>query len=72
MLKEAASTTRDSTVNVKQLFDLTGRVAIVTGGSIGLGRQMAEGLAEMGAMVGLGLGHTTFLAEYVDSSNIGV
>jgi len=51
MLKEAASTTRNSTVNVKQLFDLTGRVAIVTGGSIGLGRQMAEGLAEMGADV---------------------
>jgi NAD(P)-dependent dehydrogenase (short-subunit alcohol dehydrogenase family) len=49
MLKEAASTTRDSTVSVKQLFDLTGRVAIVTGGSIGLGRQMADGLAEMGA-----------------------
>ena len=36
-------------MNVKQLFDLTGRVAIVTGGSIGLGRQMAEGLSEMGA-----------------------
>jgi gluconate 5-dehydrogenase len=36
-------------VNVKQLFDLTGRVAIVSGGSIGLGRQMAEGLSEMGA-----------------------
>jgi NAD(P)-dependent dehydrogenase (short-subunit alcohol dehydrogenase family) len=36
-------------MDVKQLFDLTGRVAIVTGGSIGLGRQMAEGLAEMGA-----------------------
>jgi NAD(P)-dependent dehydrogenase (short-subunit alcohol dehydrogenase family) len=36
-------------MNVKQLFDLTGRVAIVTGGSIGLGRRMAEGLAEMGA-----------------------
>ena len=51
MLKEAASTTRDSTLSVKQLFDLTGRVAIVTGGSIGLGRQMAEGLAEMGADV---------------------
>lgn len=50
MLKEA-DPTRDSTVNVKQLFDLTGRVAIVTGGSIGLGRQMAEGLAEMGANV---------------------
>ncbi|HLP99641.1 MAG TPA: SDR family oxidoreductase [Candidatus Limnocylindria bacterium] len=35
--------------SVKQLFDLSGRVAIITGGSIGLGRQMAEGLAEMGA-----------------------
>src|SRR5215469_9696450 len=39
----------DSPVNVKKLFDLSGCVAIVTGGSIGLGRQMAEGLAEMGA-----------------------
>src|ERR1700739_1711642 len=39
----------DSPVNIKKLFDLSGRVAIVTGGSIGLGRQMAEGLAEMGA-----------------------
>jgi gluconate 5-dehydrogenase len=36
-------------MKVRQLFDLTGRVAIITGGSIGLGRQMAEGLAEMGA-----------------------
>src|SRR2546430_16252670 len=37
--------------SVKQLFDLSGRVAIITGGSIGLGRQMAEALAEMGANV---------------------
>ena len=44
MLKEAIESK-----NVKQLFDLAGRVAIVTGGSIGLGRQMAEGLAEAGA-----------------------
>ncbi|HXP40842.1 MAG TPA: SDR family oxidoreductase [Candidatus Acidoferrales bacterium] len=56
MLKEAAQATQNSTVqnstgNVKQLFDLTGRVAIITGGSIGLGRQMAEGLAEMGANI---------------------
>jgi gluconate 5-dehydrogenase len=36
-------------VKTRQIFDLTGRVAIVTGGSVGLGRQMAEGLAEMGA-----------------------
>jgi len=38
-----------ATKTVKQLFDLTGRVAIITGGSIGLGRQMAEALAESGA-----------------------
>ena len=38
-------------MNARHLFDLTGRVAIITGGSIGLGRQMAEGLAEMGANV---------------------
>jgi NAD(P)-dependent dehydrogenase (short-subunit alcohol dehydrogenase family) len=36
-------------VNIQQLFNLRGRVAIITGGSIGLGRQMAEGLAEAGA-----------------------
>lgn len=36
-------------MNAKQLFDLRGRVAVITGGSVGLGRQMAEGLAEMGA-----------------------
>jgi gluconate 5-dehydrogenase len=34
---------------INQLFDLTGRVAIVTGGSRGLGQEMAEGLAEAGA-----------------------
>jgi gluconate 5-dehydrogenase len=37
------------TKHVKELFDLTGRAAIVTGGSRGLGKEMAEGLAEAGA-----------------------
>lgn len=32
-----------------QLFDLTGRIALITGSSRGLGRAMAEGLAQAGA-----------------------
>jgi NAD(P)-dependent dehydrogenase (short-subunit alcohol dehydrogenase family) len=39
--------------SVKQLFDLTGRTALVTGGSRGLGLQMAEALGEMGAKVAI-------------------
>jgi NAD(P)-dependent dehydrogenase (short-subunit alcohol dehydrogenase family) len=36
-------------VSVRELFDLSGKVAIVTGGGSGIGRQMAQGLAESGA-----------------------
>jgi NAD(P)-dependent dehydrogenase (short-subunit alcohol dehydrogenase family) len=35
--------------SIAELFDLTGRTAIVTGGSRGLGKEIAEGLAEAGA-----------------------
>ena len=34
---------------IQQLFDLSGKAAIVTGGSRGLGLEMAEGLGEAGA-----------------------
>src|SRR3990170_8713910 len=40
-------------MNVKQLLDLKGRIALVTGGSRGLGLQMAEALGEVGARLAL-------------------
>jgi NAD(P)-dependent dehydrogenase (short-subunit alcohol dehydrogenase family) len=40
-----------TSVPLKSLLDLTGRIAVVTGGSRGLGFQMAEALGEFGATV---------------------
>ncbi|MEG0317826.1 MAG: SDR family NAD(P)-dependent oxidoreductase, partial [Comamonas sp.] len=39
------------TRSVQQLFDLKGKTALVTGGSRGLGLQMAQALGEAGARV---------------------
>src|SRR5438105_9594174 len=50
---------------INQLFDLSGRVAIVTGGSRGLGREMAEGLAEAGASLMLCARRDEWLAPTV-------
>ncbi|HEX6267284.1 MAG TPA: SDR family oxidoreductase [Burkholderiales bacterium] len=38
---------------MQQLFDLRGKTALVTGGSRGLGLQMAEALGEMGAKIAI-------------------
>ena len=40
-------------MSVKKMFDLSGKTALITGGSRGLGLQMAEALGEMGARVAI-------------------
>ena len=50
-------------MSVKQLFDLTGKVALITGGSRGLGLQMAEALGEMGARLAITARKADELAE---------
>jgi len=40
-------------MNVKDLFDLSGKTALITGGSRGLGLQIAEALGEVGAKVAI-------------------
>ena len=50
-------------MSVKKLFDLTGKVALVTGGSRGLGLQIAEALGEMGARIALTARKTDELAQ---------
>lgn len=52
--------------NVKELFDLTGRTAIVTGGSRGIGKEMAEALGESGAGLMLCARRAEWLEETVN------
>jgi NAD(P)-dependent dehydrogenase (short-subunit alcohol dehydrogenase family) len=48
------------------LFDLTGRVALVTGGNKGLGKAMARGLAEAGADIVIASRHEDELQAALD------
>jgi NAD(P)-dependent dehydrogenase (short-subunit alcohol dehydrogenase family) len=50
-------------MSVKQLFQLDGQVALITGGSRGLGLQMAEALGEMGCKVAISARKADELAE---------
>ncbi len=52
---------------LKELFDLSGKVALVTGGSRGLGEEMAEGLAEAGASLMLLARREQWLTPTVES-----
>src|SRR3954452_7248467 len=48
------------------LFDLSGRVALVTGGNKGLGKAMARGFAEAGADVIIASRHESELKAALD------
>jgi NAD(P)-dependent dehydrogenase (short-subunit alcohol dehydrogenase family) len=49
-----------------KIFDLTGKVALVTGGSKGLGKAMASGLAEAGADIIISSRHEDELKSALD------
>lgn len=52
---------------LSSLFDLKGKVALVTGGSRGLGEEMAEGLAEAGASLFLVARREKWLTPTIDA-----
>lgn len=57
--------------NIRQLFDLSGRVALCTGGSSGIGRRMALALSQAGADVVLVGRNEAALAEAMEQIKTG-
>lgn len=58
---------------LKDMFDLSGQVALITGGSRGLGLQIAEGLGELGARVAISARHKDELDQAVAHlSHLGI
>jgi len=53
-------------MKVTEMFDLRGRTAVVTGGSRGIGKEMAEGLAEAGAQLVLCARREEWLVETIE------
>ena len=56
-------------MKVMELFDLTGKVALITGGTKGLGLQMAEALGEQGAKIFLNARNASEVEEVVAQLN---
>src|SRR5438067_4538428 len=63
-------------VMLKELFNLSGRTALVTGGSKGIGKAVARGLAEAGANIAISARHEDELkkarAEIADKLDVKV
>ena len=64
MSPEAPYDSVSRTMDVKELFDLAGKVALVTDGSRGLGLEIAQGLGEAGAAVAI----TARSAQWLESA----
>jgi 3-oxoacyl-[acyl-carrier protein] reductase len=57
---------------IKELFDLSGRVALITGGSKGIGKACARGLAECGAHIAISARHEEELKSAAEEIGRGL